>query len=171
MLQPRIELGPKRWQRSILPLNYCSLDKHSWLSLPLSELLPLRRKILQHKTNPGNPSQNLNYLVFLLWIFPSLLGITVKFPVVICVGGKNFCLNCKYNKHLIFIKNHYSSNYQIFLMIFCSSSTVCFTSSGHFSLSKVLIFRILENETDFFYFGSRLFSFSNRILLSFAIFL
>ena len=25
MLQPRIELGPKRWQRSILPLNYCSL--------------------------------------------------------------------------------------------------------------------------------------------------
>ena len=23
MLQPRIELGPKRWQRSILPLNYC----------------------------------------------------------------------------------------------------------------------------------------------------
>lgn len=24
MLQPRIELGPKRWQRSILPLNYCS---------------------------------------------------------------------------------------------------------------------------------------------------
>ena len=25
LLQPRIELGPKRWQRSILPLNYCSL--------------------------------------------------------------------------------------------------------------------------------------------------
>ena len=28
MLQPRIELGPKRWQRSILPLNYCSLTNN-----------------------------------------------------------------------------------------------------------------------------------------------
>lgn len=28
MLQPRIELGPKRWQRSILPLNYCSLTAY-----------------------------------------------------------------------------------------------------------------------------------------------
>ncbi len=33
MLQPRIELGPKRWQRSILPLNYCSLTKLTTPSL------------------------------------------------------------------------------------------------------------------------------------------
>ena len=33
MLQPRIELGPKRWQRSILPLNYCSLAKQFLLWL------------------------------------------------------------------------------------------------------------------------------------------
>ena len=53
MLQPRIELGPKRWQRSILPLNYCSLanllnlflSKYRYFQLsghflPFGELFP-----------------------------------------------------------------------------------------------------------------------------------
>ena len=40
MLRPGIEPGPKRWQRSILPLNYRSLVINLVLVLLLSTYLP-----------------------------------------------------------------------------------------------------------------------------------
>ena len=39
MLQPRIELGPKRWQRSILPLNYCSLTVHFHINIHMYAII------------------------------------------------------------------------------------------------------------------------------------
>ncbi len=53
MRQPRIELGPKRWQRSILPLNYCRL------------LNTLKSKSIYSQF----PHQELNFLFYLQRIF------------------------------------------------------------------------------------------------------